>query len=189
MPLCANAGETMSYLSIILLSIALSIDACIVSFSYGLAFTENRFKNAGSLAVCTGLFQGIMPVVGYFLTGFVKSFIAPYAEFIVFAIFTYLGVKFIKEAFDEEKEKQLCIDLKCLFLVGIATSIDAFSAGISLSLFGNRIIKPSFLIAFVTFVNSILGFNLGGKLKNLPSKGLNITAGILLIILGLKSLL
>ena len=58
----------MSYISIILLAIALSIDACVVSFSYGLAFTENRFKNAIRLAACTGLFQGLMPVIGYYLT-------------------------------------------------------------------------------------------------------------------------
>ena len=162
----------MSYISIILLAIALSIDACVVSFSYGLAFTENRFKNAIRLAACTGLFQGLMPVIGYYLTG----------------IFTYLGVKFIKEAFEKEKEKQLCIDLKCLLLVGIATSIDAFSAGISLSLFGNRILKPAILIGVVTFINSLLGFGLGGKLKKFPTKWLEITAGCLLILLGLKSL-
>ena len=178
----------MSYFSIILLAIALSIDACVVSFSYGLAFTENRFKNAIRLAACTGLFQGLMPVIGYYLTGFVKSFIEPYAGFIVFAIFTYLGVKFIKEAFEKENEKQLCIDLKCLLLVGIATSIDAFSAGISLSLFGNRILKPAILIGVVTFINSLLGFGLGGKLKKFPTKWLEITAGCLLILLGLKSL-
>ena len=180
--------DIMSYISIILLAIALSIDACVVSFSYGLAFTENRFKNAIRLAACTGLFQGLMPVIGYYLTGFVKSFIEPYAGFIVFAIFTDLGVKFIKEAFEKEKEKQLCIDLICLLLVGIATSIDAFSAGISLSLFGNRILKPAILIGVVTFINSLLGFGLGGKLKKFPTKWLEITAGCLLILLGLKSL-
>lgn len=178
----------MSYLEIFLLAIALSIDACVVSFSYGLTFTQNRFKNSLNLALFTGLFQGVMPVIGYFLTGFVKSYIAPFAGFIVFAIFTYLGIKFIKEAFDKEKEKQLCIDLKCLLLVGIATSIDAFSAGISLSLFGNKILKPAMLIAFVTFINSVLGFVLGGKLKHMPTRGLEISAGILLILLGVKNL-
>lgn len=178
----------MSYLEIFLLAIALSIDACVVSFSYGLTFTQNRFKNSLNLALFTGLFQGVMPVIGYFLTGFVKSYIAPFAGFIVFAIFTYLGIKFIKEAFDKEKEKQLCIDLKCLLLVGIATSIDAFSAGISLSLFGNKILKPAMLIAFVTFINSVLGFVLGGKLKHMPTRGLEIGAGILLILLGVKNL-
>lgn len=178
----------LSYISIILLAIALSIDACVVSFSYGITFTQKRLKNALSLAICTGLFQGIMPTIGYYLTGFVKSFIEPYAGLIVFLIFTYLGVKIIIEAFDKEKEQQLCIDFKCLILVGIATSIDAFSAGITLSLFGNHILKPALLIAFVTFANSILGFALGGKLKHLPTKGLEVFAGLLLIALGVKAL-
>ena len=179
----------MSYFSIILLAFALSVDACVVSFSYGLTFTDNRFKNSLNLATCTALFQGIMPVFGYYLTGFVKSYIEPYAGVIVFLIFTYLGLKFIKEAFEEEKEKVLCIGLKCLLLIGIATSIDAFSAGISLSLFGNKILKPALLIAFVTFLNSIIGFVLGGKLRHIPTKWLEISAGVLLIILGIKSLL
>ena len=129
-----------------------------------------------------------MPTIGYYLTGFVKSFIEPYAGLIVFLIFTYLGVKIILEAFDKEREQQLCIDFKCLILVGIATSIDAFSAGITLSLFGNHILKPALLIAFVTFANSILGFALGGKLKHLPTKGLEVFAGLLLIALGVKAL-
>ena len=179
----------MSYISIILLAIALSIDACVVSFSYGLIFTGKRLKNAMLLACCTGLFQGIMPAVGYFLTGFVKSYIEPFAGWIVFLIFTYLGIKFILEAFEKKKEKQLCIDIKCLLLVGVATSIDAFSAGISLSLFGNRILKPAILIALITFINSSLGFYLGGRLKHLPTKGLEISAGVLLIFLGLKALI
>lgn len=178
----------MSYTAILILALALSIDACIVSFSYGLAFNEKRFKNAMLLAGCTGLFQGIMPTIGYFLTGFVKSFIEPYAGTIVFLIFTYLGIKFIIESFDKKKEKPLCIGLKCLLLIGVATGIDAFSAGISLSLFGNHILKPAILIAVVTFVNSLLGFSLGGKLKNLPTQGLEIFAGLLLILLGVKAL-
>ncbi len=178
----------MSYVSIILLAIALSIDACIVSFSYGLAFNSNRLKNSLSLALSTCIFQGIMPIIGYFLTDCVKVYIQPFAGIIVFLIFTYLGIKFIKEAFDKEKEKTLCIDIKCLILVGIATSIDAFSAGITLSLFGNRILKPSLLIAFVTFINSNLGFFLGNKLKHLPTKYLEILAGLLLIGLGFKAL-
>lgn len=179
----------MSYLSIIILAFALSIDACIVSFSYGLAFSENRLKNAILLALFTGFFQGVMPLVGYFLTSFVQTFIQPYAPIIIFLIFTYLGVKFIIEAFKEKEQKPLCLGLKCLFLVGIATSIDAFSAGISLALCRNTILKPALFIAGVTFVNSFAGFELGGKLQNLPTRLLEIFAGSLLVLLGLKALL
>lgn len=179
----------MSYLDIFLLSLALSIDACVVSFSYGLAFDKNRVKNSLSLALSTGLFQGIMPAIGYFLTSFVKTFITPYADLIVFTIFVFLGLKFIKEAFDKNREKPLCISLFCLILIGIATSIDAFSAGISLSLYGNKIFKPVLLIAIVTFINSLLGFKLGGKLKSIPTQSLEIFAALILIYLGIQALL
>jgi len=178
----------MSYLSIIILAFALSIDACVVSFSYGLKYDRERFKNALMLASFTGVFQGLMPVISYFLTNLIKVYIQPYAPIIVFLIFSYLGIKFIIEAFKEDYDKNPCIDIKCLLLIGIATSIDAFSAGISLSLFGNRILKPALLIAFVTFMNSNIGFYIGGKLKHLPTKYLEIFAGILLIILGIKAI-
>lgn len=178
----------MSYFTIFLLAVALSIDACVVSFSYGLTFTHERLKNALMLASFTGFFQAFMPVIGYFLTGFVKSFIEPYAGFIVFAIFTYLGLKFIKEAFDKEKEKNLCLDLKCLLLLGVATSIDAFSAGITLSLSGNHILKPMLLIGVITFINAAFGFFVGGKLKHLPTRSLEVFAGLILIALGVKAL-
>lgn len=176
----------MTYFEIFLLSLALSVDACVVSFSYGLTFDKNRAKNAFLLASFTGFFQAGMPVMGYFLTSFIKSFIAPYAPLIVFLIFFFLGIKFIKEAFEEKKCPQ-CISLSCLFLIGAATSIDAFSAGITLSVYGNRILKPALLIGLVTFINSLAGFKIGGKFKKLPSKGLEIFAGLVLIALGIKA--
>ena len=179
----------MSGLEILFLALALSIDACVVSFSYGIAFHQNRLKNLILLASFTSFFQGAMPCVGYFLTQFVKDEIAPFANLIVFMIFLFLGIKFIKEAFHKDKKTPCCIDIKCLLLIGIATSIDAFSAGISLSLCGNKILLPALLILLVTFINSALGFSLGGKFKQLPSKGMEISAGLILICLGVKAVL
>lgn len=179
----------MSYFEIFILAIALSIDACIVSFTYALKFKETHFKNSLSLSICTGLFQALMPILGYYLTNFVKVYIEPYSKLIVFIIFTYLGIKFILEANEKKENKTAAINRETLLLIGIATSIDAFSAGISLSLFGNKILKPAILIGLITFVNSNLGYYSGLKLKTLPSKFLEITGGILLILLGLKALL
>lgn len=169
-----------------MLALALSIDACVVSFTYGLLFNQNRIRNALLLALFTGVFQGIMPIVGYILTGFVKTFIEPYGKFIIFVIFMFLGVKFIKEAF-EKKQIPLCIGITCLLLIGVATSIDAFSAGISLSLYGNKILKPALLITCVTIVNSLLGFWVGGKLKNMPTQFLEVLGGSILILLAIKT--
>ena len=97
-------------------------------------------------------------------------------------------MKFIKEAF-EKKEVSHCISVTCLILIGIATSIDAFSAGISLALYGNHILKPVLLIGAITFVNSCIGFKFGGNIKHLPSQGLEVFAGIVLIALGIKAVL
>jgi putative Mn2+ efflux pump MntP len=179
----------MTGLEILFLALALSIDACVVSFSYGLAFNQDRLKNMFLLASFTGFFQGFMPCIGYFLTQFVKDIISPYANIIVFTIFLFLGIKFIKEAFQKEKNAPCCIGIGCLLLIGIATSIDAFSAGISLALYGNKILVPALLITIITFINSSLGFTFGGKFKHLPSIGMEICAGLILICLGLKAII
>ena len=179
----------MSGLEILLLALALSIDACVVSFSYGLAFNQERIKNMLLLACFTGFFQGAMPCIAYFLTQFIKDTISPFANIIVFIIFIFLGVKFIKEALENKKNTPCCIGLGCLLLIGIATSIDAFSAGISLALQGNTIIKPALLITLITFINSCLGFCLGEKFKQLPSRSMEIIAGLILIGLGIKAII
>jgi len=177
----------MSYFSILILAFALSVDSMVVSFSYGLLLKKDKLMSAILLALFTGAFQGIMPSIGYFLTNEVKSVISLYANWIIFFIFVYLGIKFIAEAFVENKKHEIQIGLKSLFLVGLATSIDAFSAGISLSLCGNNILKPALLIAVITFIDSLAGFFIGSRFKNIPSKGLLIFAGILFIILGIKA--
>lgn len=179
----------MTYLEILLLAFALSIDACVVSFSYGLAFNQNRLKNSILLASFTGIFQGIMPTIGYFLTNYIKESIAPFANLIILIIFLFLGFKFIKEAFDKSREKPNCIGFLCLLIIGLATSIDAFSAGISLSLYGNNILKPALLITAITFANSFIGFNIASKIKNIPTSYLEILAGLILIGLGIKAIL
>ena len=77
----------MTYLEIFLLALALSVDACVVSFSYGISFDKNRLKNSLLLALFTGIFQGLMPCIGYYLATFIRSSITPYAKYIVFTIF------------------------------------------------------------------------------------------------------
>lgn len=179
----------MSYFSIIMLAFALSIDAFVVSFTYGLKYDEERLKNSFLLASFTGVFQGLMPVISYYLTNFIRIYIQPYSGMIIFLIFTYLGFKFIIEANQPKEKRNLCIDLKCLFLIGIATSIDAFSAGITLSLYGNLILKPALLFFIITFINACIGFFIGGKLKQMPTKNIEIFAGLILLVLGLKAVM
>lgn len=179
----------MNSIEILILAFALSIDACVVSFSYGLCTATRKRLTALALALTTGFFQALMPVIGYFFTNAIKSFVEPYAKWIVFIIFMYLGITFIKEAFKDDDNKELCVDLKTLLLIGIATSIDAFSAGITLSLTNSPLIFSILAIGLITFANSIFGFAGGFCLKQFNSKALEIFGGVLLIALAINSLI
>lgn len=181
----------MTLAEIIFLAIALSIDAGVVSFSQGLIFNQNKLKNSLLLAFCVGFFQFLMPLLGWYATRGIYKYVETFDHWIVFTIFLALGAKFIYDAMqNDDKEKELvnCISFKCLILLSIATSIDALAAGSTLFLLKVEVIIPAIIIGVLTFVNSILGFWSGYLFKKFPSKWLEITAGVILIGLGVKVL-
>ncbi len=178
----------MTLLDILFLAVALSIDATAVAFAYGMCFSEKRLKNSLSLATFCGVFQGLMPIIGYFILTSYTDLLEPFSKWIVFTIFLLLGLNIIKEAIKSECEEVKCLDLKCLFAIAIATSIDALAAGAGLALEKVSILKASLLIAIVTFINTLLGFWEGNTLKKFPTKVLKIFAGLLLILLAIKAL-
>ncbi len=180
----------MSILDILILAIALSIDACVVSFSNGLIFTNNKRINSFMLAASVGFFQFLMPVIGFFFAQSVNKYVEPYDHWIVFAIFVLLGLKFIKDAFKEEKEEKIDCYLcfKYILLVSVATSIDALGAGVSIAFTKTQIWAPAIIIGVVTFINSLLGFWGGYLFKKFPTKYLEISGGLILILLAFKIL-
>lgn len=180
----------MNTIDILILAIALSIDACVVSFSNGLIFTQNKRINSFMLAVSVGFFQFLMPIIGYFLAQIVSKYVEPYSHWIVFGIFVLLGAKLIKDAFKTEKEEKLNCYLcfSYILLISIATSIDALGAGVSLAFSGIKILFPAIIIGIVTFINSLLGFWSGYLFKKFPTKNLEISGGIILILLAFKIL-
>ena len=178
----------MSLMEIYLLAIALSIDACVVSLSYGLVIEKQKRLNSLLLAIFTGFFQFLMPILGYYFANLLHVYIEKFASYIVFMIFAYLGVKFIKEAFQKHKETPRCLGLVCLLGIAVATSLDAFSAGVSILLSKNEILFPACLIGVITFVNSLVGFWSGYMLKKTQTFYLEIAAGIILLSLGIKAL-
>jgi putative Mn2+ efflux pump MntP len=181
----------MSFVAIIFLAVALSIDAAVVSFSQGLIFTENKRKNSFYLAFWVGLFQAIMPIIGWFIAKGIYSYVEKFDHWIAFVIFLLLGLKFIKDAFDDKKADSnvpACLSLKCLLLLAVATSIDAMAAGATLFFTKVDIFIPAVIIGIITFINSMIGFWSGYLLKKFPSKYLEIAAGLILIALGIKIL-
>ena len=180
----------MTLTDLILFAIALGIDCLVVSFCEGLVFVKNRTKNSFALASTMGIFQGGMPFISYLATGFVSKYLVYYTKWIVFAIFMFLGVKFLYEAFNKKEECPVCcIDFKCLVLMGIATSIDALGAGVSLKLTNTDLLLSVFFIGIMSFIMSLVGFWTGNRFKNLPTKYLEIIGGLILISLAWKTLL
>lgn len=179
----------MNSIEIILLAIALGVDCCVVSFSQGLIVKEEKELNSLKLAFTMGVFQALMPAFGYLFAFLISGLVKDFSHLLVFVIFLILGINFITEAFVEDtEEKSSCIDLKCLMLLGLATSIDALGAGASLRFSENNLGIPALVIGVVSFVMSIIGFWGCTFFQKLPSKVMEICGGVILIGLAVKSL-
>lgn len=181
----------MSLIEVIILAIALSIDICVVSFSQGLIFTHNKLKNSLFLATAVGLLHFLMPILGGAFAHSISRFVSPIDHWIVFGIFFLLGTKFVVDAFKVDDGCEKCISKICfshVTLIAIATSIDALGVGITLYFSKTGIIKPAIIIGITAFLFSNLGFALGNFFKKFPSRGLEIAGGLILILLGFKTL-
>ena len=178
----------MNFIDLILLGLALGVDCFVVSFSQGLIFKSEKVKNSFKLALTMGLFQGVMPVIGYIGTNSLYKYVVPYSKWIVFGIFLLLGLKFIVESFQPKEKEVQCIGLKCLLGLGLATSIDALVSGASIRLTQTSLPISVMIIGIASFLMSIGGFYSGNFIKNIPSKYLEITGGLILVALAIKSL-
>lgn len=184
----------MSYFEILFLAVILSIDAFCLSFSYGLSHLKRPVKVSVKIALGTGFSQFIMPLIGAYFTNMIYDYIQNYAKYLAGGIFIALGIKIITEALgsnekqDTDKIFTEDISLPMLFSISVATSIDALAAGTSLYLLKAPVFAAAVTIGLITFINSLTGFYLGKLFKNLASGVLNKLGGLILIILGLKSI-
>ncbi len=180
----------MSEYEIIILSVALALDALVVSICYGLILHEARVRNSFLFSGMFGFFQFIMPLIGGVFTSFLYDVLEKYSKWIVFAIFLVLAIKFLKSAFEKKEcEKITCINIWCLLSLAVATSVDAFGAGVSIKLLNIPILRPSLEIGIITFVLSFIGFWLSGMIKILSQRKVEITGAVMLIYLAIKSII
>ena len=181
----------MSFFEIILLAVAMSIDAMLVCFSYGLFINSKRTKNALMLSTSFGFFQFLMPIIGWYLSSFVYSYLQNVSKWIVFSIFVVLGTKFLIDAFEKNKYKFRvdCIEPMCVLILAVATSIDALGAGISLRFVNANILFVSIIIGGITFVNSLIGFCITQLFKKIPARYIVIVGAILLYYLAVKAII
>ncbi|OED29529.1 membrane protein [Methanosphaera sp. WGK6] len=180
----------MNLISVILLAIALAMDAFSVSLTKG--FTQKNLTKIQILwyGIFFGGFQFIMPVFGYFCGTAVSSLISTIAPWIAFILLVGIGLNMIRESLgDDEEEITDDFDFKEVTLLAIATSIDAFAVGLTFAILNTSLWMPCSIIGVVAFIFSIIGIFLGKKLGNYFGDKFEILGGVILILIGFKTLL
>ena len=177
-------------IEILLLSIALSMDAFAVSIGLGSKHTIATKSLAIMSGIYFGFFQAVMPLFGYVAGKGVMSWVESYAPLIAFILLLLIGAKMIYESFSEGIEEDIAkITHKVMLILAIATSIDAMAAGFTLTLLDFNVFAACLLIGLTTFVFSWGGVFIGAKSGTWLESKAELVGGIVLILIGLKILL
>ncbi len=176
----------MDIFTLVLLAVGLSMDAFAVSITNGITIIKYSQKQMWITAITFGLFQGIMPVIGYFLGWNFLNEIQEIDHWIALILLGYIGIKMIKDSFEKEEESEQLFSFKLLVIQAIATSIDALAVGLSFSLFQLNIFYSAQLITVVTFIFSWIGIHMGRKIGQLVKTKALLIGGVILITIGLK---
>ena len=180
----------MDIFEIILIGFGLAMDAFAVSICKGLSMKKIKWKNAIIIAIYFGLFQAIMPVIGFFLGSTFSKFIQKMDHWIAFVLLSAIGVNMIKESNDDEGENRNDrADFKTMIVLAIATSIDALAVGITFAFFEVNLWLASLIIGVITFCLSFIGVVIGNKFGDKFQNKAELAGGFILIVIGLKILI
>ena len=181
----------MSFFSLFLLAVGLSMDAFAVAVCKGLAMKKITVSNAGIVGLWFGGFQALMPLLGYLLAAQFKDSITAYSHWIAFALLSLIGGNMIREAIMEKEEEAAdsALSVRSMLPLAIATSIDALAVGVTFAFLDVRILPSVILIGCTTFLLSAAGVKAGSLFGAKYEKKAEILGGIILILLGIKTLL
>lgn len=179
----------MTNLELLLISIALSMDAFSVSVCKGLAMEKLKLKNIFFISAMFGLFQGLMPLTGYLLGYAFTNFISAIDHWIAFVLLLILGLKMVKESKNANSIISDSFSFKEILLLAIATSMDALTVGITFAFLNINIIFSASIIMLITFGICFVGVIIGKLLGSKNPNKSNVIGGVILILLGTKILL
>jgi manganese efflux pump family protein len=180
----------MNIFVIILISLSMAMDAFAVCLGAGTAADTNGPRPTFRLAFHFGLFQFLMPVVGWFTGLTIASLIANFDHWVAFGLLAFVGVRMIRSGLSTEEQVNKANPSRgwTLVLLSIAVSIDALAVGFSLALEKVTIWYPAVMIGIITGLMSWLGLRLGNKLGEKFGKRMEIAGGVVLVIIGLRIL-
>ncbi|MGK7944014.1 MAG: manganese efflux pump MntP family protein [Microcystaceae cyanobacterium] len=177
----------MELITISLMSLGLAADAFAVSLSSGFAIRHIKLNKALKIALFFGVFQGIMPLLGWLMGLGFREFIASFSHWIAFLLLTFIGSKMIYETLNKADEKPFNpLDSYTLLMLAIATSIDALAAGLGLSVIKMSILLACTMIGLVTFSVCFIGVYVGHKLGDILNQKIERLGGLTLIGVGIK---
>jgi putative Mn2+ efflux pump MntP len=182
----------MDLVSILVVAAALGMDAFSVCISCGMVIANPGFRHYFRLAFHFGLFQFMMPIIGYFGGKYLEGYIKEYDHWIAFGLLIIIGLKMIYEAFWGKAES--CDPARdpsrgwSLLVLAVATSMDALAVGLSIGILNRPILIPSIIIGIVCALFSITGIAIGNRVGALVGKRGEAIGGLMLIAIGIKIL-
>ena len=185
----------MGFIELLLIAVGLSMDAFAVAICKGLSVQKLRWKHYLAVGLWFGGFQALMPMVGYLLGTTFERYITSVDHWVAFVLLGFIGGKMVVEAIREKDEAVEVgkmdppLDFKEMFILAIATSIDALAVGITFAFLQVPIVEAVSIIGITTFVISVIGVYVGNFFGNRYKKKAELAGGIILILIGLKILL
>ena len=165
------------------------MDAFAVSICKGLSLGRIRVKHMGIAGAWFGGFQALMPLIGYYLGSFFAEMITKYDHWIAFILLLFIGGKMVKESFGDEENVDSSMDVKSMFILAVATSIDALAVGVTFAFLKVSIVPAVTFIGAVTFVCSALGVKIGSLFGMRYKAKAELFGGVILVAIGVKILL
>jgi manganese efflux pump family protein len=182
----------MNTLTIIAVALGLAMDAFAVAVAGSITIGRITGRQIFRFAFHFGLFQAMMPVLGWFAGRSARHYIEDVDHWIAFALLAIIGGKAIRDALISDDEKANRSDPTkgmSLIMFSVATSIDALAVGLSLAIVGTEIFYPALIIGVVTAAVTVVGMTFGSRLGRRFGKRMEIAGGLVLIVIGIKILI
>jgi manganese efflux pump family protein len=181
----------MSLITVFFIAVGLGLDAFSVAIGIGATNNKKSWAPVLRLAAAFGIFQFVMPIVGWLAGLTVVEIIESFDHWIAFALLVLVGGKMIREGFEKESDEEKDDQTRGwpLLMLSIATSIDALAVGFSFSVLKNQILFPAIIIGIVCFLMTVTGMIFGKALAKIFGKKVEIFGGLVLIAIGVKILM
>ena len=180
----------MKFLELFLIAVSLAMDAFAVSVGKGLSLKSVRPRHAMSAGLWFGGFQALMPIIGFFLGCSFAHIVERVDHWIAFGLLALIGINMIRETLSDDNEgHDADFGFRKMFIMAVATSIDALTIGVSMAFLNVNIWLVAAVIGVVTFALSAVGVSLGSKFGARVGSRAGILGGAVLICLGIKILI